>query len=131
MEEEDDRVEAEAGAMKKDCRKFILILTWPLPLVASVIPFIYASRKLQKGEYVKLNYFTNTGLAEPKAAATHTDDEAMLPISDPTTRSMNLIPTGTKRSTTSFVPDRELSWNQFLIAIPQILLAMANAKWTD
>jgi len=128
---EDDRLEAESEAMKKNCSKFMFIPLRPPPLVSSVIPSTYTSRKLQRGEYVELHYFTNIGLAESRVAASHADDEAMLPLSDLTTGSMNWIPACMKRSTTSFVPDKELSWDHFSIAVPRILQAMANAKWTD
>ena len=130
-EAEAERLEAESEAVKKNHTKFILIPSRPPPLVSLTVLSTYALRKLQKGDYIELYYFTNLELAESKSTATHADDKAMLPISDLTTGGMNWIPAGTKRSTASLVPDKELSWDQFSIVVPHILQAMANAKWTD
>jgi len=122
-----EKQEEEKEAVRKNCSKFLPIPKRTAPLVPSVIPSAYALRKLAKGDYLEMYYFTNEGLAEAKK--TTADDEAMLPITDAVTKAMSWIPAAAKRDSSTVIPDGELSWNQFYITMPRMLQAMSNARW--
>jgi len=124
------QAEDEEEALKKNWAKHVVIPNRPPPLHPSIIPSTYALCKLLKGEYLELHYFTNEGLADSRASASHGDDEAMLPVTD-SAGGMSWIPVAAKRTATSFIPDRDLSWEQFSIAMLRMLKAMNNAKWVN
>jgi len=126
---EAEQLEAEKEALKRYRTKHIPIPDRAPPRRPTVTPSPYALRKLQKGDYVEMYYFTNEALAEARKSSSHADDEAMLPITDPITKTMSWIPAAAKRDSAVVVPDKDLTWNQFSIAIPRMLEAMHKADW--
>ncbi|KIK76987.1 hypothetical protein PAXRUDRAFT_17802 [Paxillus rubicundulus Ve08.2h10] len=53
---------------KKDKNKYLPIPNTTIPMETIIIPSAYAMNKLCKGEYCKLYYFTNQGLAEDESS---------------------------------------------------------------
>ncbi|KAF8801475.1 hypothetical protein BYT27DRAFT_7036627, partial [Phlegmacium glaucopus] len=64
--------------MKKNKMKYIPIPDRDVPTIAPVIASNYATRKMEKGLYVELWYYTNSGLDEAFRGLNTTDDEAMV-----------------------------------------------------
>ena len=114
--------------MKKNQAKHVIIPYRPLQFHLSIIPSTYTLHKLQKGEYLKLHYLTDEGLADSRATASHRDDKAMLPVTD-SSGGISWIPATAKRTTISFIPDKDLTWEQFSISMLHLLKAMNSAKW--
>ncbi|KAI5999103.1 hypothetical protein EDD15DRAFT_2400864 [Pisolithus albus] len=74
------REEAEAALMeerKKNKAKYAPVPDIEVPLGPVNIPAPYTTRKLKKGEYCELYFFTNDGLAEAEAFNPSVDDEAL------------------------------------------------------
>jgi len=128
---ESERVEAEKEALKRNRVKNISILERHPPLRQAINPAPYPLRKLQKGEYIELYYFTNQGLTDTKKSSAGTDEEALVPITDPFTKTMSWIPAAAKRDSSFVIQDKDLSWEQFSIAVPRLMDAMNNADWTQ
>ncbi|KAF8800745.1 hypothetical protein BYT27DRAFT_7045448, partial [Phlegmacium glaucopus] len=64
--------------IKKNKMKYTPIPDRDVPTVAPVIASNYAFRKMEKGLYVELWYYTNAGLDEAFRNTNTTDDEAMV-----------------------------------------------------
>ena len=64
--------------VKKNKSKYIPIPDRDVPNIARVVASNYASRKMQKGLYVELWYYTNAGIDEAFCNANTVDDEAMM-----------------------------------------------------
>ncbi|KAG1784777.1 uncharacterized protein HD556DRAFT_1250835 [Suillus plorans] len=137
QEEEQDRIEQERideeesarkEEKKKHKHKFMPIPEdTGVPDEPSIIPSSYAIRKLNKGEYLKLWYFTNDGLDEAHSKKT-IDDDAMV---------MSTLPDGSTawvsataaRNASSVVDDENLSFEEFCIAYPRFIAAIEEADW--
>ncbi|KIJ52922.1 hypothetical protein M422DRAFT_775986, partial [Sphaerobolus stellatus SS14] len=117
--------------MKKNRAKYATIPMRDPPTVRAEIISQYAQRKLQRGFYVELSYFTREGLQAARKTAGHAEDEAMLPIVDPVSGSTSWVPAVAKREAFSFKDDEDLSWEEFTIAAPRMLLAFQHAKWPE
>ncbi|KAI6144279.1 hypothetical protein BKA82DRAFT_3983119 [Pisolithus tinctorius] len=84
----------------------------------STSPLLYASRKLLKGEYCELYFFTNASLAEaesfnPSVVAgvlhlQHVDDEALTLLKADNGQHL-WVPTSTMRDKSSVIKDKDLS----------------------
>ena len=125
LEEEEAR--KEEG--KKNCQKFFPIPDVPPPAVDQDIITPYTQRKLDKGHYVEIYYFTNEGLEDAKKSAGHAEDETMNPIFDPLTNAMSWVPAAAKRDTKSCKDDEDLSIKQLSVAISRMLVAIEAAGW--
>ncbi|KIJ22824.1 hypothetical protein M422DRAFT_140320, partial [Sphaerobolus stellatus SS14] len=106
---------------KKNRAKYANIPMHDPPTVRAEIISPYAQRKLERGFYVELSYFTKEGLKAARKAAGHAEDEAMLPIIDSVSGAMSWVPAAAKRESFSFKDDEELSWEEFTIAAPRML----------
>ncbi|KAJ8588645.1 hypothetical protein M405DRAFT_901876 [Rhizopogon salebrosus TDB-379] len=75
------RLEEEEAAHKEERKrnkhKYTPIQDCGVPIEGSIVPSSYATRKLEKGEFVELWYFTNEGLGEAHSKKT-IDDDAMI-----------------------------------------------------
>ncbi|KIJ31394.1 hypothetical protein M422DRAFT_266931 [Sphaerobolus stellatus SS14] len=92
----------------------------------------YAQRKLDKGSYVEMWYFTDEGIVEVTKTASQAEDESMHPIIDPITKVTAWVPAAVKRAPGSmFKDDEELTMEQISIASPRMLLAMEAAAWPE
>lgn len=126
-----EKVEEEEAARKEERKKnkfkFIPILEAGIPDDPVVTPCAYALKKLDKGEYVELWYFTNDGLDEAKHKKT-VDDDAMI-LSTLADGSMAWVSAASTRSTRSVVNDENLPFEEFCQACPRFLSAIEEAEW--
>ncbi|KAG1720962.1 hypothetical protein EDB19DRAFT_1917613 [Suillus lakei] len=113
---------------KKNKHKFIPIIE---DLVVSsdptIVPASYAFKKLDKGEYVELWYFTNEGLEEAKMKKT-IDDDAMV-MSKLPDGSTAWVSAASARSARAVVDDQDLPFEEFCQACPRFIQAMEDAAW--
>ena len=128
---EQEKVDEEEAFRKEDRKKnkfkYIPILDRDVPTETPIIPSSYATRKLDKGEYVELWYFTNAGIDDSQAKTT-IDEEAMVPskLADGTTV---WIPATTARNAHTVLEDQDLSYDDFCLACPRFVDAMEAASW--
>jgi hypothetical protein len=89
------------------------------------IPSAVAIRKLEKGHFVPLWYFTNKGI---EAASRSFNDEAMVMVkkSDGTTL---LVPTSSAMEEKGLIEDQDLTWEDFSIAVSRMTDAIGKAEW--
>ncbi|KAG2091353.1 uncharacterized protein F5147DRAFT_780039 [Suillus discolor] len=122
-EEEDARKEER----KKNKYKYIPIQNSGIPNEPAITLSSYALRKLDKGEYVELWYFTNDGLDEASVKKT-IDDDAMV-LSTLADGSTAWIASATTRSARSIINDENLPFEEFCQACPRFLMAIEEAGW--
>ncbi|TFY67376.1 hypothetical protein EVJ58_g1654 [Rhodofomes roseus] len=123
-----DEEQARKDDAKKYRDKYVFIPDRPTPSGALVLAAPYASRRLEKGQYVEMYYYTNRGLNAAEAAVTQVDDDA-LAMKTNSDGSTSWVPAASLRSDKAVIPDKELSWEQFREAVPRLLGAMEQAKW--
>lgn len=125
-EKEEQRKEEE----KKNAVKYAPIPDRDVPTRPPVIASSIATRKLEKGEYVPLWYFTNAGLDDAMKSFNIVDEDA-LSIVRREDGSTALVPSLTSRESKALVGDQSLSWEDFSIAAPRMIEAMSRARWPN
>jgi hypothetical protein len=134
-EADDLRVQAEieeAEALRKDDLKknkikYIPIPDRDVPSVAPVFASNFAVRKLEKGLFVEMWYYTNAGLDEALRNSSAMDDEAMTMLRLPN-GSTSWVP-ASARAANSVLDDKNILWEDFCQAAPCMVLAMEEANW--
>ncbi|KIK77851.1 hypothetical protein PAXRUDRAFT_165570 [Paxillus rubicundulus Ve08.2h10] len=115
---------------KKYKNKYSPIPNTAVPMETIIIPSAYAMNKLCKGEYCKLYYFTNRGLAKDKSSLPSLDDDAlMLMKSENSTHSF--IALSSTKAKASLVKDKALSWEEVGQANFRMINAMHQCEWAD
>jgi hypothetical protein len=114
--------------MKKNKSKYIPIPDRDVPSIARVIASNYAVRKMEKGLYVELWYYTNAGLDEAFRNSNSVDDEAMTMIRLPN-GSSSWAPAASTRTASNLTEDRNILWEDFCQAAPRMIVAMEEADW--
>ena len=123
--------EAEAlrkDEVKKNKSKYLPIPDRDVPSVPRVIASNYAIRKMEKGLYVELWYYTNAGLDEAFRNSNTVDDEAMMMLRLPN-GSTSWVPAASTRTASGVVDDRNILWEDFCQAAPRMIGAMEEADW--
>ncbi|KAG2029581.1 hypothetical protein BDR03DRAFT_880400, partial [Suillus americanus] len=112
---------------KKNKFKYIPIQNTGILDDPVITPSSYALRKLEKGEYVELWYFTNDGLDEA-AMKKMIDDNAMvlLTLADSSTA---WVSSASTRSARSVLNDEDLPFKEFCQVCPHFLMALEEADW--
>jgi hypothetical protein len=139
-EEEQDRLEQVRAQeeettrkedRKKNKHKYIPILATGIPddAATSIAPCAYAIKKLDKGEYVELWYFTNDGLDEVNRKET-VDDDAMI-MSTLADGSTAWVSAASTRNARAVINDENLPFEEFCQACPRMLMAMEEADWPE
>ena len=113
--------------MKKNKSKYIPIPDRDVPSIARVIASNYAIRKMEKGLYVELWYYTNAGLDDAFRNSNTVDDEAMTMIRLPNGSSSWAPAASTKAANPT--EDRNILWEDFCQAAPRMIVAMEEADW--
>ncbi|KAG2343184.1 hypothetical protein BDR05DRAFT_884647, partial [Suillus weaverae] len=114
---------------KKNKYKFIPLLETGIPDDSTIMPCSYALKKLDKGEYVELWYFTNDGLDEANQKQTINDDAMILStLADGLTA---WVSSASTRNTQSVVNDEKLPLKEFCQACPRFLTAIEEADWPE
>ena len=126
--ERNEAEQARKDEQKKNRDKYVPIPDRPPPSGSLVLAAPYATRRLEKGQYVELHYYTNQGLLAAAAAVTQVDDEA-LAIRTNSDGTASWVPAASIRSAKTVVPDRDLTWEQLREAVPRFIGAMQQAKW--
>ena len=91
-------------------------------------PSPHALRRLRKGEYVELHYFTNKGLAEAQSISHSVDDEALTLIQDDQGLH-TFVPISAAKAKETMIPDHELTWPQIDEATHRMLQSMKECGW--
>ncbi|KAF8810003.1 hypothetical protein BYT27DRAFT_7209632 [Phlegmacium glaucopus] len=114
--------------MKKNKMKYIPIPDRDVPTISPVIASNYAIRKMEKGLYVELWYYTNAGLDDALRSSNTTDNEAMVMLRRPD-GSSSWVPSASTRDATGVSDDKDISWEDFCQAAPWMIVAMEEADW--
>lgn len=125
-EKEEQRKEEE----KKNAIKYLPIPDRDVPTRPPVITSSIATCKLEKGEYVPLWYFTNTGL-EDATKSFNVVDEDTLSLVRREDGSTALVPSMTAKESKALIGDQFLSWEDFSIAALRMIEAMGRARWPN
>ncbi|KAH0833449.1 hypothetical protein J3R83DRAFT_12564 [Lanmaoa asiatica] len=76
-QQDEEEEQARLDERKKNRSKFLQFADVPMSAAPPVIPSPLALRKLCKGEFCELYFFTNKGLADAQVSSYSTDDEAL------------------------------------------------------
>jgi hypothetical protein len=114
--------------MRKNKSKYLPIPDRDVPTIAPVMASNYAVRKMEKGLYVELWYYTNAGLEEAVRNSNTVDDEVMVMLRLPN-GSTSWVPAAATRTTSAVVDDKNILWEDFCQAAPQMIVAMEEADW--
>jgi hypothetical protein len=125
-EKEEQRKEEE----KKNAIKYVPIPDRDVPTRPPVIASSVATRKLEKGEYVPLWYFTNAGLEDTMKSFNVVDEDALSLIRREDGSTV-LVPSLNPKESKALVEDQSLSWEDFSIAAPRMIEAMSRARWPN
>ena len=114
--------------VKKNKSKYLPIPDRDVPTVAPVVAANYAIRKMEKGLYVELWYYTNAGLDEAFRNSNTIDDEAMTMLRLPN-GSTSWVPAAATKTALAVTDDKNILWEDFCQAAPRMILAMEEADW--
>ena len=114
--------------MKKNKAKFLPIPDRDVPTIAPVIASNYAIRKMEKGLYVELWYYTNAGLDDALHNTNTVDDEAMVMLRQPN-GSTSWVPAASTKTAIGVTDDKDIRWEDFCQAAPRMIVAMEEADW--
>ena len=79
---------------------------------------------MDRGDYVPLWYFTNAGLDDTAKAFSILKEDA-LSLVKRDNGSTSLIPALSSKESRSIIEDNKISWDDFCIAAPHMILAMS------
>jgi hypothetical protein len=114
--------------VKKNKSKYLPIPDRDVPTIARVIASNYAIRKMEKGLYVELWYYTNVGLDDAFRNSNTVDDEALMILRLPN-GSTSWAPAASTKTSLSVLEDRNILWEDFCQAAPRMIVAMEEADW--
>jgi hypothetical protein len=83
---------------------------------------------MDRGEYVPLWYYTNSGLRHALQSYHKVNDEAMTLIQGPD-GSTSLIPTASSADAKGLVDDQDIDFEDFCIASSRMVEAMGASDW--
>ncbi|KAG1908928.1 uncharacterized protein F5891DRAFT_936060, partial [Suillus fuscotomentosus] len=124
-QEQETRDEEEAVRKedrKKNKHKYTAIPKLDVPLKSIILPSSYALRKLDKGDYVELWYFTNEGLDDAKLKSS-VDEDAMI-MATLAGGDTAWVSAASTRNARAVVDDQNLRFEDFCQACPRIIEAM-------
>ncbi|KAL6309303.1 hypothetical protein BKA93DRAFT_711950, partial [Sparassis latifolia] len=109
--------------IKKNRAKFAPIPDRDVPTIAPVIAANYAIKRMERGDFVELWYYTNEGLEEALRITSSVDDEAMV-MTRTSDGSTSWVPAGSVREARGVTDDKDIRWEDFCQAVPRMVLAM-------
>ena len=124
-----EKEEQQKEEWKKNKSKFIPIPQRGVPTMPPIIISTIAMQHMDKGNYVPLWYFTNAGL-DDASKAFNIIKEDMLLLIKAGDGLMSLVPTLSSKESRNVVEDSNLSWDDFCITAPHMILAMSRSEWT-
>jgi hypothetical protein len=113
---------------KKNRNKFLPFNNVKVTSTIPITPSPHALRKLRKGEYVELHYFTNKGLAEAQSISHSVDDDALALLQDEQGLH-SFVPIAVAKAKETVIPDHKLTWPQIDEATHRLLQAMKENGW--
>jgi hypothetical protein len=116
--------------LKKNKSKYIPIPDRPMPAVVPVFASNYAIKKMEKGHYVELWYYTNDGLDDAIKYSSTVDEEAMV-MSRNSDGSTSWVHAAAARESHKAIDDKDIRWEDFCQAVPRMILAMEEADWPE
>lgn len=119
-----------ADERKKNRSKHLPIPMRPRPDATDyeVLVSDFALRKIDKGHYVELYYWTNIGIQEAHSTYRTRDDEGMVPTTSSDGSTVWVTAAGAKPSS-AVIADRNLSTVEFAQAVPRIVSALEEYDW--
>ncbi|KAI5982413.1 hypothetical protein EDD15DRAFT_2400498 [Pisolithus albus] len=95
-----------------------------------IIPSPIAVRKLRKGDFVELYYFTNKGLRSVESSTRSADDDALalLQMGDGL---HSFVPLAAAQAKGTITMDEDLSWEEFAEAAHRLATAMRENEWPE
>ncbi|KAH9924513.1 uncharacterized protein B0H18DRAFT_877772 [Fomitopsis serialis] len=114
--------------MKKNKEKYSFVPNIPTPAGRLVMAAPYAVRRLEKGLYIELYYYTNQGLRAAAADVSQVNDEGLV-LKENSDGTTTLVQGATLRQGKSVIPDCELTWAQLREAVTRLIPAMQRARW--
>ena len=118
----------EKEEQKKNKAKYTPIPNCPIPLQQPIIASPTALKKLAKGKYISLWYWTPSGIESARSLFINLDAQTFTFIKDDHGMT-SLTPTVSEKESSAVIPDSKLPFNDFLIAIPCLIEAMGQAQW--
>ncbi|KAG2049253.1 hypothetical protein BDR06DRAFT_1012351 [Suillus hirtellus] len=112
---------------KKNKHKYTAVPKLDVPLKATILPSSYTLRKLDKGEYIELWYFTNDGLDDAKLKNS-VDEDAMI-MATLAGGDTAWVSAASTWNTRAVIDDQNLKFEDFCQACPHIIEAMQEAAW--
>ncbi|GBE84547.1 hypothetical protein SCP_0605260 [Sparassis crispa] len=125
-----EQANAQKEETKKNRAKFAPIPDRDVPTVAPVIAANYAVKRMEKGNFVELWYYTNEGLEEALRITSSVDDEAMV-ITRTADGSTSWVPAASVREARGVTDDKDIHWEDFCQAVLRMVLAMEQARWPE
>ncbi|KAG1736163.1 uncharacterized protein EDB91DRAFT_1055744 [Suillus paluster] len=130
---EQERLNDDKTARKEDKKKnkfkYTPIPNLDVPMKPTILPSPYVVRKLDKGDYVELWYFTNAGLDDAKLKSS-VDEDAMI-MATLAGGNTAWVSATLMRNTSTVIDDQNLSFKDFCQVCPRIISAMEDASWPD
>jgi hypothetical protein len=119
-----------AEERKKNRLKYIPIPQRPRPprATADVLVNEFALRKLDRGQYVELYYWTNKGLEDARLNYRTLDDESMVPTAG-LDGSTTWITASAARPASGIIPDHSLTPTDFAHAVPRAIASLERRGW--
>ncbi|KAF8121380.1 hypothetical protein EV363DRAFT_1186212 [Boletus edulis] len=108
---EEEEEQARQEECKKNRNKFLPFADVPMSSTPPVIPSPLALRKLHKGEFCELYFFTNKGLMDVQATVHSMDDEALTLMQDDQGLH-SFVPLVSAKAKQNVIEDKDLSWQQ-------------------
>ncbi|KAG6810209.1 hypothetical protein H0H92_012900 [Tricholoma furcatifolium] len=121
---------AQAKERKKKRTKYLELSEAPSPITPPEILPTYATLQLQKGQYVELWYFINEGIASGLKHAFTVDKKTMAQSIDKD-GTVTWISAITAKVLREAKADRDLSWEQVLVAFPRFIEAIHATEWPE
>jgi hypothetical protein len=129
-ESDKEKEEQRKEELKKNKSKYIPIPARGVPTQPPIIVSIMATRRLGKGDYVPLWYYTNAGIDDASKSFSIIDEESLSLIKRED-GSTSLVPTASSKETKTIVEDQDLTWDDFSIAAPRMIDALSLAEWPE
>ncbi|KAG1904843.1 uncharacterized protein F5891DRAFT_944792 [Suillus fuscotomentosus] len=122
---------ARTDERKKNRFKHTDIMMHPQPDTNEEETFVsdFALRKIDKGHFVELYYWTNSGLEEALFSYSTRDNEGLIPSEQD--GAMVWISAAASKPSKHVVPDRFLSPVDFAQAVPRIVAALEEHDWPN
>jgi hypothetical protein len=119
-----------AEEKKKNRNKYHVLPERPRPTAAEdeILVSDFAMRKLDKGLYVEIYYWTNDGLDDALTNYRTKDDEGMVPTTGEDGSTVWVSAAATRPST-GVIPDRNLTTVDFAQAVPRMINSLEEKGW--